>query len=140
MQYITGVFALNLPSPDGTPGDWHFSALDWQHIQPCDSSDSVFGDWGLHVADVPDQGKMLVASHVRACLDLIEQGNFGTVQGMREDFLCDDTITPLVFSKVKLLRESPHWQKIDAFMGREYRCQWLDFKRQAGLDKTGQQR
>lgn len=26
MRYITGVYALNLPSTDGTPGDWHFSA------------------------------------------------------------------------------------------------------------------
>lgn len=32
MQYVTGVYALNLPSPDGTPGDWHVSALDWNRL------------------------------------------------------------------------------------------------------------
>lgn len=32
LQYVTGVYALNLPSPDGTLGDRHFSALDWNRL------------------------------------------------------------------------------------------------------------
>lgn len=130
MKYVTGVYALNLPSPDGTPGDWHFSTLNWDKIKISESDGSPFGDWGLHVTEVPGHGKMPVASHIRACLDLIADGNFGTAQGMRDDFIVDNSLTPIVFSKVAQLRNSPQWKGIDDFMGREYRCQWLAFKRQ----------
>ena len=47
MKYVTGIYALNLPSPDGTPGDWHFSALNWNKALMADSSKSPFGEWGL---------------------------------------------------------------------------------------------
>lgn len=133
MRYITGIYALNLPSPDGTPGDWHFSALDWNRARPAESSESPFGEWGLHLADVPAHGTMMVADHVRACLDLIAQGNYGTAQGMRDDFICDDGYTPTIFEKVTLLRDRPNWKDIDAFMGREYLCKWLDYKKERGI-------
>lgn len=133
MKYVTGVYALNLPSPDGTPGDWHFSALNWQKAQVSDSADSPFGDWGLHMAEVPHHGMMAVANHIRACLDLIEQGNFGTAQGMRDNFINDDRYTPTIFTKVSELQTSPIWNEIDKFMGREYLCKWLDFKEQTGV-------
>ncbi|HEL0291676.1 TPA: hypothetical protein TUY03_000796 [Streptococcus equi subsp. zooepidemicus] len=130
MQYVTGVYALNLPSPDGTPGDWHFSALNWEKLKISESENSIFGDWGLNIVDVPNHGSMLVANHIRACLDLIEQGNFGTAQGMKNNFIDDDKYTMTVFSKVIQLRNSLHWERIDSFMGKEYFCQWLDFKKQ----------
>lgn len=133
MKYVTGVYALNLPLPDGTPGDWHFSALDWHKARIEDSADSLFGDWGLHIAEVPYHGKMAVANHVRACLDLIAQGNFGTAGGMRKDFIDDDKYTPTIFSMVTRLHNTPRWDEIDAFMGKEYLCQWLDFKDEHGL-------
>lgn len=133
MNYITGVYALNLPSPDGTPGDWHFSALDWRKARISDSEKSQFGDWGIHIAEVPYHGMMPVANHIRACLDLIEQGNFGTAQGMRNNFIDDDRYIPTIFSKVSELRASPLWSKIDNFMGREYLCRWLDYKEKTGV-------
>lgn len=76
---------------------------------------------------------MAVANHVRACLDLIEQGNFGTAQGMRDNFINDDSYTPTIFAKVSELQTSPIWHEIDKFMGREYLCKWLDFKEQTGV-------
>ena len=127
MKYVTGIYALNLPSPDGTPGDWHFSALNWNKALMADSSKSPFGEWGLHIVDVPHHGNMPVASHIRACLDLIEQGNFGTAQGMRDNFIDNDSYTLTIFSKVAQLCNNPRWDEIDSFMGKEYRCQWLDF-------------
>lgn len=133
MNYVTGVYALNLPSPDGTPGDWHFSALDWHKTRVSDSAKSPFGDWGLHMAEVPYHGTMAVANHIRACLDLIEQGNFGTAQGMRNNFINDDRYIPTIFAKVSELQSSPIWDEIDRFMGREYLCKWLDFKEQTGV-------
>lgn len=134
MDYITGIYALNLPSPDGTPGDWHFSALNWHKLPISDTNESVFGSWGLHSTEVPYHGIMPVATHVRACLDMIEQGNFGTPQGMRDNFISDDTLTPTIFNKIMLLRDSPQWEKIDRFMEKEYLSQWLEYKKQIGED------
>lgn len=133
MRYVTGIYALNLPSLDGTPGDWHFSALDWRKARIADSADSPFGDWGIRTADVPHHGRMPAANHVRACLDLIEQGNYGTARGMRDIFINDDSYASLIFSKVSALKGSPRWEEIDSFMGMEYLCQWLDFKESLGL-------
>lgn len=132
MEYVTGVYALNLPAPEGTPGDWHFSALDWHNVRISDTNNSIFGEWGLHTYEVPYHGNMIVANHIRACLDLIEQGNFGTPQGMRNNFIDDEKYTPIIFSKVVLLRNTDSWDKIDSFMGSEYFCQWTDFKERIG--------
>ena len=132
MKYVTGIYALNLPSPDGTPGDWHFSSLNWERPLIEDSEKSPFGEWGLHVAEVPRLGRAVVANHVRACLDMIGAGNFGTVQGMREYYIDDESYTPVIFAMVSRLRNTPQWKEIDDFMGREFRCQWLDFKERSG--------
>lgn len=134
MKYITGIYALNLPSPDGTPGDWHFSALDWNKVVPVESTTSIFGDWGLHDVDVPQLGRMPVATHIRACLDLIEQGKYGTAGGMRKNFIADERFTPIIFAKVSELKNSPSWKEIDAFMGKEYLCQWLNYKEERGAN------
>lgn len=132
MKYVTGVYALNLPSPDGTPGDWHFSSLDWEHPLIWESEKSPFGEWGLHMAEVPRLGNMAVANHVRACLDLIDAGNFGTAQGMRDCYINNDDYTPIIFTMVARLHNDPRWKEIDDFMGHEYYCRWLDFKEKLG--------
>ncbi len=128
MRYVTGTYALNLHAPNDTPGDWHYSALNWDAVKTKESSDSVFKDWGLYQTLVPNHGTMYAANHLRACLDLLEDGYYSSAQGMREYFLADDSLTPIVFRKVWLLNKKAEWQKIDEFMGREYRCQWLGFK------------
>ena len=133
MLYVSGTYALNLNSPDGTPGDWHSVCIDWAEIELRDSTNSVFADWGIASAKVPMRGVLPAASHVRACLDLIEGGYYSAAQGMREHFIADEDYDEVIFDKVLLLKDAPTWKEIDAFMGREYLCKWLDYKQLKGL-------
>lgn len=130
MKYLTGVHALNLNCSLLTCGDWHQSALAWKNLTIRDTEDSVFGDYGIEYnKSIPEHAeKYAVANHIRALLDLLETGNFTEPQGMRKDFICNETYTSEVFAQVKKLRSSPHWEKIDRFMGKEYYSDWLDFK------------
>ncbi len=130
MKYITGIHALNLPCQLNTTGDWHTSAIQWNFPTVSDSNDSVWGDWGIEPDHfVPNQtSKCFVANHIRACLDMLAKGDFSNLQGMRDDYICCDEYTPLIFDKVKSLRYSPLWKKIDSFMEREYKMQWVQFR------------
>lgn len=129
MRYVTGMHALNLGDRSETPGDWHFSAMDWAHPMWLDTDSSPFGAYDVDVCEVPGHGVVPVAGHVRACLDLIEQGLYGSAQGMRNDFL-DNSLTDIpVMEHVLTLRGRRDWPGIDRFMGREYLCAWLDYKR-----------
>ena len=128
MEYVTGVHALNLGDRTVTPGDWHFSALDWCHPMILDSEVSPFGDYGISLGEVPFRGIMPVASHVRACLDLIEQGLYGSAQGMRENFIDNDAFDREIMDQVWKLRGRSDWLDIDRFIGHEYLCDWLDYK------------
>jgi hypothetical protein len=128
MKYLSGTYALNLDCRLQTTGDWHFSSMDWRAAPLWDTSDSVYGDFGIEVRDVPGRGSLPVADHIRALLDLLERGYYSSAQGMREDFICNEDYTPLVFDKVWELRRLPNWPHIDRLMGREYGCGWLDYK------------
>ena len=46
---------------------------------------------------------------------------------MRDDYICNERYNREIFEKVLLLRNRPNWNEITAFMGREYKCKWLDF-------------
>lgn len=130
-RYLTGTHALNISCPDGTPGDWHHSSLDWSDIPSLlvPVSSSPFGRAGLYRRDFPGAKGVLVANHVRACLDLVAEGFYGSAQGMRECFLDDPGTDSVVFGAVwDKLRNSAKWDGIDRFMGREYGCSWLDYK------------
>lgn len=135
MKYVTGTWALNLQCPDGTWGDWHFCCLDWEHPLELESAETSFGEWGIYESgDVPGRERCHVATHARACLDLIELGKFSSAQGMKEQFLGDDYRgTAELFGLVARLREKPGWEDVDAFMRREYSCEWLDFEEARGL-------
>jgi len=135
MQYITGIHALNLPCSLLTCGDWHCSALQWERPTFRDSEGSFFGDYGIErCSAVPENdGTYAVANHIRALLDLLEVGNYSEAQGMNKDFIGNDDYTDEVFGKVALMRELPHWQGIEQFMGREYHGKWLDYRRMVGL-------
>ncbi len=134
MQYISGIHALNLPCSLPTCGDWHRSAIQWDKPTTRESSESIFGDYGIeNCTVVPGHpGTQKVANHVRALLDMLSEGQFGYAQGMRKDFICNDSLDNEVFAKVLLLRNSPIWSKISQFMGREYAMRWLRF-----LDSQG---
>lgn len=128
MRYVTGMHALNLGDRSVTPGDWHFSAMDWSHPMWLDTDTSPFGMYDLGTHEVPCWGMVPVAGHVRACLDLIERGLYGSAQGMRDDFLDDPLTDDPIMSHVMMLRNREDWPDIDRFMGREYLVTWLDYK------------
>ena len=130
MQYITGIHALNLNCSLDTPGDWHQSAIQWTKPRMRESTGSIFGEYGIeqnsHIPENP--GNFFAANHIRALLDLLEEGNFPTAQGMRDNFIDNPKYTKEIFRKVMLLKGLSHWKKIDKFMGKEYMMEWVKFK------------
>ena len=134
MLYITGQHALNIPCSLDTCGDWHQSALRWDTVKLRDSDESIFKEYGIETnAQIPEHdGVFNVANHIRALLDLLEQGNFALAQGVNKDFICNDEYNYEVFTQVLKLKGSPLWEKIDSFMGKEYYAKWLESVR--GLD------
>jgi len=135
MQYITGIHALNLPCSLLTCGDWHCSALQWEKPKFRNSEESFFGEYGIeYCSNVPEnEGTYAVANHIRALLDLLELENYSAAQGMNKDFICNDNYTREVFDKVALMKILPHWHEIDAFMGREYYGEWINYKNEADI-------
>lgn len=131
MKYITGIHALNLTCALDTCGDWHQSAIQWTCPFIRESSDSIFRAYGIELnKQIPEHRETYnVANHIRACLDLLELGQFSLAQGMNRDFICNDKYNVEIFDHVMLLSKLPHWQEIDEFMGWEYYCKWLDYKK-----------
>jgi hypothetical protein len=132
MLYISGIHALNLPCALLTCGDWHQSAIRWDNLSLLDSADTLFGDYGIERDKaVPGYAEVFnAANHIRALLDLLEQGKFSVAQGMNEDFICNDCYNDEIFSKVSLMKGSKNWPQIDRFMGKEYASQWLEYKKE----------
>jgi len=130
MLYVTGVFALNISCELETCGDWHQSALQWANIPLLESKESIFGDYGIEFnKNVPEHTETFaVANHIRALLDLLQDGKFSTAQGMNSDYICNVKYTDEIFQKVSLLQNNVNWNEIDNFMKKEYLSQWNDFK------------
>jgi hypothetical protein len=92
-RYVSGYTALNLPSPEGTTGDWHPLGCFYAH--PSDpnpiasifgegenaekNTNNIFGTYGIYERsawflknDIPFEGNnCYVANHCRAILDVI---------------------------------------------------------------------
>ena len=134
MQYITGLHALNLPCNLDTCGDWHQSAIQWEHPKMSESDGSLYGEYGLEPGHcIPGhEGRFVVANTLRALLDLLYEGNFSLAQGANEDFICNDKYDIEFFNQVYLMRDFCKWSEIDAFMSKEYRTKWLKFKKMKG--------
>lgn len=131
MKYVTGIHALNLTCDLLTCGDWHQSAIQWEHPEMADSEQMFFGEYGVESdRKIPcHEERFYAANHIRALLDLLEVGNFTQAQGMKEDFICNEDYTEEVLELVWKMKSLPHWEKIDRFMGKEYLMKWLRFKR-----------
>lgn len=129
MRYISDVYALNLTTNHDTCGDWHCAALDWNQPTTRDSQSSFFGTYGLELCSkVPlHPGTHVAANHVRALLDMLHDGQFSYAQGMKNDFICNDQLTPEVFNKVYELKKIDRWPDICRFMGKEYGLQWIRY-------------
>lgn len=134
MRYITGIHALNIPCRLDTCGDWHWGALQWKNIQYGETETSIFGDTGIEEGkEIPNNaGRYAVADHVRACLDLIERGDFANAQGMRDAYISNNKYTEMIFHNVYKLKDRADWKRISDFMGREYRMQWIRFLQRGG--------
>ena len=134
MKYLSGIHALNISCELNTCGDWHRSALNWTSLtqKMKDSRKSVFRDYGIEMNKtlnfLNNSPTMNVANHIRACLDLLTEGNFGLVQGMNRDFIANEKYDLEIFNKVMLLKNDPNWKNIDQFMGKEYKMKWLKYK------------
>lgn len=131
MFYITGQHALNLQCSLNTCGDWHASALKWSDIPIRSSCNSIFGVYGIEQnVKIPEHNeKYNVANHIRALLDLLEQGLFTIASGMNNDYICNETYDNEIFNKVFQLKDNPNWDDIDKFMEKEYLMKWIRFKR-----------
>lgn len=130
MKYLSGIYALNLPCELDTDGDWHASALDWDKIVLQESDLSVFGIYGIEEGKkIPEkESPFCVANHIRAALDLLEQGKYNTLQGLKDDFINNDKYTEELFNKIIMLKCKPNWNDIDFFILFEYRDEWIAFK------------
>ena len=127
MKYITGIHALNTPCSLDTTGDWHYSSIDWSNPVVKESSYSFFGDYGIEEHDTQNWGHTFIANHIRALLDYMIDDNMVGPQGMRNDYICNEVYTPLIFEKVYEMRNLTHWDDINRFMIKEYRIDWVNF-------------
>lgn len=138
-MYVTGIYALNIECKLNSTGDWHRSAIRWDVLPKRlkESDVSIFVDYGIEknktLNFLKGSPKYNVANHIRACLDLLVEGNFPTTQGMRDDFICTDEYDEEIFKKDCMLKELSNWKDIDDFMGKEYKIKWLNFKEKEGI-------
>jgi len=131
MKYITGIHALNIPCSLLTSGDWHMSAIRWEHPTMMDTDTAFFGNLWIEQHKIPPDFQRLVpvANHIRACLDLLELRDYINLQGMKEDYICHDDYQGLIFSQVLKMRSLPYWKEISRFMESEYFMDWVRFCR-----------
>lgn len=132
INYITGIHALNIPCSLETSGDWHASALSWTEPNIKNTAISVFKDYGIELSDkVPENpGRHYVANHIRACLDLIEEGRFSVAQRMKEDYICNDKYNDEIFVQVAKLKNASNWEEVRRFMKKEYMMDWLKYEKE----------
>jgi hypothetical protein len=130
MLYISGRAALNIPCQLETDGDWHRLSIDWDNVRLRRSSDSIFGEYGIEKQRKVSWLKepVNVANHLRALLDLLDDGQLSTARGMRNDYINNDQYTKELMDHVWMLRDRPHWDAIDQLMGREYAMIWVRYK------------
>jgi hypothetical protein len=151
-KYITGMYALNVPAPEGTSGDWH-DVFFWRDgiDEPCAvdlagdgaewNTNPVFGDYGVYEGKDRLEGKGLyvgediaevyIANHFRAILDLLYQSlkKYEVVlnlTGATDDWLDTPEQKALLLSKARLLE--------DAFTGRARRSLAAWIESESGLD------
>ena len=132
MKYITGKYALNIPSSLHMSTDWHTGDFDWDHIQFKESEESIFGEFGIEKFKkfYAYSGTYAVANQLRAILDLLETGKTEYLRGMRRDFFDTDEYNQLFFSKVVLLKKNENWKRINELMKNEFYKKWTDFLRE----------
>ena len=130
MKYISGIPALNVICSLDTPGDWHAPSVDWKTLDLYESEEMFFKNYGIEKNKTIPQNtqKYNVANHIRAILDMFQLDNFVYLKGMRNNFIETDKYDDEIFQKVYSMKVLPNWEKIDAFMGKEYMLKWISYK------------
>ena len=64
---------------------------------------------------------------------MLELGQFTILQGMNNNYICNEKITTILFDKVLMLRNNENWDNIKKFMHKEYGKKWRLF-----LEKEGE--
>lgn len=103
MLYLSGIHALNIYCALETCGDWHQSGMQWDTLVLLDSAKSIYGDYGIEInKNIPGHTETYnVANHIRALLDLLQQGNYSLAQGMRKNYICNDSYTHILKKSFK---------------------------------------
>lgn len=130
MMYLTGQHALNIECSLNTCGDWHASSLRWDNITFENSQDRFFKDFGIELSKIKHLSStpLYVANHIRALLDLLEDGNFALAQGMNAEYICNSKYDNVIFNNVIQMTKLQNWADIDGFMEKEYLMKWVNFK------------
>ncbi|MBQ7262087.1 MAG: hypothetical protein IJR14_00055 [Synergistaceae bacterium] len=102
-RYISGYYALNLPAPEDTSGDWHFSSVFYRYEEDPGpvtlagegeriDTNAIWGDWGIYCCDDSLRRRALkapspsyAANHFRAILDLLYES---VRDGKEPAYLC----------------------------------------------------
>ena len=75
-----------------------------------------------------------VANHIWAILDMLIDSQSGYAQGMRKDFICNDSLDSGIFEQTLKLKGLPHWAEINDFMGYEHGLRWLSYLKKNHLE------
>lgn len=137
-HYLTGKAALNLPAPEGTSGDWHFSNVFYDLADDNKvpyqlplagegetvNTNHIYGDWGIYECSREMRGRGLIlpagmtavyaANHFRAILDmvyssLIRHHKVICLSGVTDDWL--DTTEQKALLLDKAAEMAPHIPK-----------------------------
>lgn len=58
---------------------------------------------------------------------MLELGQFTILQGMNNNYICNEKITPILFNNVLMLKNNENWDDIKKFMHKEYGKKWRLF-------------
>lgn len=129
MQYISGIYALNIEDSTECCGDWHTSGLDWNLVDMRESSTSLLKNWGIEQnKEIPEHSNLYnVANTLRAIIDLMIDNKLDYLKGFRNDFIMVDIYNTEFFEKVFMLRDLYNWSDINNLMKREFMFLWNNF-------------
>lgn len=132
MKYVSLIHALNIPCSLETNGDWHKSAIKWKNINMLESTNIIWGNYGIEKnKKLPEHsGSYNVANHIRALLDMLYLNLFQEAQGMNKEFICNSKYDNEIFINVLKLVNTANWDKINEFMNKEYGNKWRNFKKE----------
>lgn len=125
-RYISGIHALNLPAPEDTSGDWHFSNVFYHEEDGVTvnlagkgeeiDTNFIFGNYGIYLCNdalkkrglVANGVRSYAANHFRAILDLlyreIKEGRYPYyLFGASEDFLDTEEEKRILLEKTLIM-------------------------------------